>query len=230
MQNVAVIGLHFSGSTRLYNFLRLVYTALNYNIYCKSFDSEFYLKNNSNDKSVCVLKSHFHKKYTINFFKNNNYKVLMPYRDIRDCVITGIKRGFIKRNIKNVIHSMKKEALAYQLYTKNFKGLDILKVKYENWNSLLALEILTFLNITLSKEQLNNILNELELLKKDDRLPERDCLKNNIYQYTYLSKSHITSNGESKKYLNFFTKKENEDILKEKIIFNFLKNNNYIQI
>lgn len=228
VKKIAVVGLQFCGSTRLYNFLRLVYESLNYTIYCKVEtleDSSCIIQNNPN-KILQLLKYHFYPEEDIDTLKENNYTFLMPYRDIRDSAITAVKRGFVEKDIEHIINFMCFQIEKY--YNIINSSSNILCVKYEKWNVDYVKEILTFLNINISQNKINNILKKLEILKTHESLPEIDDLNNTLYKYTYLSKNHITSNGQSKKYCKFFTDSENKRFLENELIFNFLKQYKYI--
>ena len=221
MIKIIVIGPEQSGSTRLYNFIVNIYKIKNLKVLC-GWDINISEYNNNSNYDVIVSK--LHEYNNILKLKQFDY-VLLPLRDIRDAYISTVKRNPNKNNIIQQIH---KNINIFQ----NVNKVNNILCLYEDFNINNLINLCKKLNITLPKNylikillKLDNLHNSKELIIKDDN---KNKWESEIYRTTLLTQSHNTSGGKQGKYIEEFDDNRNNIILKDDIIYNFLKEYNYL--
>ena len=217
MKIYSVVGCTQSGSTLLFNILQLIHDLkkIEYN---SSWANESY----EITKKIVILKIHdFDKSH-----KDLCNKIFLPIRDFRDAAISAIKRGMSTTNTRSINKHIIKNIKRFNSW-EPYADYIFVYEKYMENKELIILEIANKLEIELNNEEIQLILKKIDILYNSNDIPEIDDFNNELYKKTLLSKQHNTSNGQSKKYLTFFIKKQNKEILQNKQIYNFLKNQNY---
>jgi hypothetical protein len=211
------------GSTRLFNLIRLIHEELGHTVLsCWNWSDG---DDNKQKYDVVISKIH-----DINTTKMNLEEtiILLPYRDLRDTVISAqirwpdlfntfdklIQRCHVNINFFN-------DTLQYQY--------NLVLCKYEEYTLDQVTYICKKIKIDISEDKLKIIMKEIDDMHKSDTIIKVDNKKDETFNKTLLSQAHNTSNGKSKKYLTYFTKEENENLLKDNKIYNWLKEYNYIK-
>ena len=96
--------------------------------------------------------------------------------------------------------------------------------KYEDYCEQYIMKLSKFLKINLNKLQIKTIMKEL-----DDMHHLRGKYATMKYSTILYTKEQNTSSGKNGEYKKFFTKQEQTEILNDKKIRKFLKDNKYIQ-
>lgn len=215
---ILVCGPTQCGSTRLFNLVRILFE-----IQGKKVHSQFTLHPQPNECDILVEKCHGINQLIC---KINDYDViLLPIRDLRDALISLIKRHGEKRNnftilLCNIYHNMH----LFNQWKKHATKI----IRYEDYGVEQIRNICEILKIEISDEQIITVMKELSDLHHSDKLPKYDDFTNPLYQKTLMCKNHNTSNGKSEKYIDYFTKEENARILGNQEIRKFLEKYNYL--
>lgn len=232
---ILVCGPTQCGSTRLFNLVRILFE-----IQGKKVHSQFTLHPQPNDCGVLVEKCHGSRDLLRNCATNetlshgtnqlirkiNDYDIiLLQIRDLRDALISLIKRHGEKRNnftilLCNIYHNM----YLFNQWKKHATKI----IRYEDYGIEQIRNICEILKIEMSDEQIMLAMKELSDLHHSDKLPKYDDFTNPLYQKTLMCKNHNTSNGKSEKYIDYFTKEENARILGNQEIRKFLEKYNYL--
>ena len=209
------MGTTQSGSTRLFNLIRMIYEMKNKKVY-----SGFSLKNvilNKSNYDVIISKTH---NTDFKYLKNFDFKIL-PIRNILDSAISaGIRKNnkstefYIEECTKNII-----------LFNK-FKSEADYIFRYENYDVYHIKQLCSVLGINLTNFEIIQIMKNLDEMLNSKKIVEKDDHTDKEYQTTLLSQHHNTSNGKSNKFINL-TDEQLNDILKEENILTFLEENLY---
>jgi hypothetical protein len=227
---IYVVGMKHSGSTLLWNILRTAYKKLNI------------LNENENESD----KINVHKSHTVPKMKDKKCHIITTIRDVRDTAISGFLRFYYQKSINEYKH-MDEEILKYGLMTfieymhenldlfyDSFQNHNVIIFKYEDYKKNpihIIKNIFDKLGIYSNESFIQLIINEAESIKDNDSLCknlDEWHFKNENDPNKLLTKDHNTSNGKTKKYIDFFSKEQNEIILQDKRIYNFLKKYDYI--
>lgn len=220
MIKILITGPEQSGSTRIYNFLRILLDKLKLpTLY--GWDIE--IPNNNNYKYV-LSKLHECNKSKLHLFDH----IILPLRDMRDSYISTVKRCpnkkdksfFIKKNIK--------------LFENTEKNSTFFLFLYELYNIKLLKKLCDHLSINVDYTIIIETMKDLEVLHNSKNLIFKDNMgskwKNESYCKTLLTQSHNTSGGKIGKYIDFYNIDENNYILEDKEIKLFLEKYNYLEL
>lgn len=212
MKKICIVGTHQSGSTRVFNLVRLIYKKKGLSVLSGWTPTNL---NNIKNYDIVVGKVH-----DINIDYLNNYDItILPLRNIMDSAISEKKRfpkvTFVESCLSNItlFNKFKPHAnfiFKYEDYSINYiKQLtNVLGVKLTNF------EIIDIMRI------LDKMLNSKDIVKKDNHL-------NHKYKKTLLSQNHNTSGGSSNKFINL-PNFNLENMLNHTEIHFFLEEHNYI--
>ena len=209
---ICIVGTHQSGSTRLFNLVRLIYEKIN-----KSVFSRFNIKDVNNlqiEEDVILCKIH---DTTSNYLNDFDIK-LLPVRNILDSAISlNARRGIslIDGCIRDI-----------NLFNKFKSDVDFI-FRYEDYSIYYIKRLCSILNVNLNNFEIIEIMKELEDMLNNKNIVKKDNPKNPQYRKTLLSQDHNTSNGKSNKFVQLPTS-ELKNLLKNDLISNFLKENKYI--
>lgn len=214
---ICILGTHQSGSTRLFNLVRLIYEKKGKRVYSRWNIKPKEIKKIRKEYDIILSKIH---DTNIKYLDNYNVK-LLPIRNILDAALSaGIRdentstEFYIQNCNKNI-----------NMFNK-FKSTSDFIFRYENYNVYYIKKLCTTLKINLSNDDIISIMIELETMLNSKNIAKRDNFKNKEYQKTLLSQNHNTSNGKTNKFINLSIEQLN-DILKEKKISDFLEENFY---
>jgi len=218
MKKIAIVGMEHCGSTMLSNMIRTAAKLSGYSINNNDFDLE---------RDMIIQKRHEYDKY----FIDNNYKIICPLRDIRDCCIT----SFLRFGMHNKYRYHDNELIGYDDMIQ-IRGLDYFIINqvrnielfeaysrhepyifhYENYKTdslRVTMELLKFIELPHDESFVQEVVWKTENMKNRDDLYlnlsefQQGMLQNkNMDSYDkLLTKDHITDGGRIGKYKDFFT-------------------------
>lgn len=222
-----------SGSTMIFNVLRIAYKKLGKLINENCNDLNF--------SDVIINKSH-----TVSpIFINENYKLITTIRDVRDTSISGFYRFIFQQSI-NKKENIENEILKYGMTTfidsmheniclyydsLNYSPIEFMYENYKN-NPIESIQkLFESINIYNDIDFVKSCIDEVNKIKDDENLLNNLTEWKNDYEKNFdklLTKDHNTSNGSIKKYETFFNEKQNNLILEDPFIKNFLESKNFI--
>lgn len=219
---VCVVGPYQSGSTRLFNLVRLLYEKTGQKVY----SGWRAVEDNVAGYDVIVSKSHeeLSPAHVVKFDS-----ILLPIRDVRDAAISLQERLYgkaaapadqlINACLENIRLFNKYDSVATYIFIYEEYGFDYIK------------QFCGHMKIQLPDDDIVRVMIEL-----DEMLYSKEIVKDkpigtqqqrDYYYKTLLSQSHNTSGGRSKKYEDL-SKEEHEKILSNKTIANFLRDRGYL--
>lgn len=219
MITICIVGTHQSGSTRLFNLVRLIYEKKEQRVF-SGWNIEP-TKFNDSTLNVDVILSKIHD---ISYEQMNNYDIkLLPLRNVLDSALSARKRRditstnfFINDCIENIA-----------LFNK-FKPYVNFIFIYENYSVHYIKQLGKVLNINLNVLEIMQIMKKLDEMHNNKSIVKVDDDTNTEYRKTLLSQSHNTSNGKNNKFIHL-SETELATVLyyNNHEILNFLKENNY---
>lgn len=225
MRKYIIVGTVQSGSTRIFNMIRIISEIRNLKCYSSLLDNNF-------DSNYDVIVHKTHDLEDTSILKNYDY-VILPLRDFRDSYISSIQRT--KNRGKNVNINLSHVKSNINIFRK-FKKFNPVVFKYEDYNFNYVKVFIHKIKIALNDNNIRILMNKLDKLLVNKNVINDDTSNDfkesnqetiNFYKKTLFSKSHNTSGGKSKKYLTYFTKEENDIFKKDKFVYNFLKKHRY---
>ena len=217
LKKICIVGTHQTGSTRLFNLVRMIYEKNGKKVYSKWNITPEEINKIGSKYDIILCKIHDTNK---NYLKNYDI-ILLPIRNILDSAISaGVRcentstKFYIKNCNDNIC-----------LFNK-FMSLADFIFRYENYNVYNIKKLCATLNINLDNNEIIDIMIQLESMLNSKKIVKKDDHKDPEYQKTLLSQDHNTSNGKTNKFINL-PKKQLDDILKEKNILTFLEENFY---
>ncbi len=219
---ISIVGPRQSGSTLLFNLVQIILKfAGNKDVY-----SAWYHKRNEDlvkNAHTVIYKVHGFTPELLNI----SDVILLPIRDVRDCISSAKKRWPNEMNtIDKIIHRVSDDIQMFN----DWKPYANYIFRYEAYRSNPVRHIVDIAKaIGIDKPLFyGHIHDESNQLYNDDRRPKKDDFKNEFYRKTLLTKSHNTSNGVSGHYKTNFNKEELSEINKvceELIEYNYEDNN-----
>jgi hypothetical protein len=214
MIKICVVGTHQSGSTRVFNLLRLIYEKKG-----KSVFSNWAIKKEQFDYNYDVILTKIHDT-SQDYLNDYNFKIL-PLRNFLDSSISAGKR-FRNNDINFYINHCENNI---NLFNKFKSNVDFI-FKYEYYSVNYIKELCKVLNINLNIIEIIEIMKELDNMHNSKSIVQWDDYSNEEYRKTLLSQSHNTSNGQTNKYINL-NAFELQEILNNDNIVNFLEEQHY---
>jgi len=217
LKKICIVGTHQTGSTRLFNLVRMIYEKNGKTVYSKWNITPEEINKISSKYDIILCKIH---DTNHNYLKNYDI-ILLPIRNILDSAISSGKRNkntstkFYIDNCNRNIH----------LFNKFMSIADFI-FRYENYNVYNIKKVCATLNIDLDNNEIIDIMIQLESMLNSKEIVKKDDHRDEEYRKTLLSQDHNTSNGKTNKFINL-PKKQLDDILKEKNILTFLEENFY---
>jgi hypothetical protein len=215
---IAVVGTHQSGSTRVFNMVRLLYESVGKSVY-SCFN---YIHDKDDMYDVIVNKSHDTGHNNVSRYDF----VILPIRHLFDCALSGKKRKFKRfTNYKAHCHSNIR-------FFNKFERNASLIFRYESYNLTYVKELCAHLKLEVPEETINKIMDQLHdmLHSKTIVINDADFLsrRDEEYKKTLLTQAHNTSGGKSNKFLTEMTKEEIASLMEDEEIHKFLKKLKYI--
>ena len=217
LKKICIVGTHQTGSTRLFNLVRMIYEKNGKKVYSKWNITPEEINKIGSKYDIILCKIHDTNKV---YLKNYDI-ILLPIRNILDSALSaGARRGntstkFYINNCNNNI----------RLYNKFMSIADFI-FRYDNYNVYNIKKVCATLNINLDNNEIIDIMIQLESMLNSKKIVKKDNHADEEYRKTLLSQDHNTSNGKTNKFINL-PKKQLDDILKEKNILTFLEENFY---
>ena len=216
---ICVVGTHQSGSTRLYNLVRMIYEKKEKTVISRANMSNEDIQRRTGKYDVILCKVHDSELNYLNYYDIK----LLPIRNILDCAISASVRGnddstkfIIDHCIKNI-----------NMFNK-FKSNSDFIFRYENYDVNYIKKLCAILNVSLNNDEIIDIMVQLEKMLNSKNIIKKR--KNNTrdpeYNKTLFSQEHNTSNGKINKFISL-PKIQLNDILKEEKIYSFLVENLY---
>lgn len=217
LKKICIVGTHQTGSTRLFNLVRMIYEKNGKKVYSKWNITPEEINKIGSKYDIILCKIHDTNKNYL-----NNYDIiLLPIRNILDSAISaGVRRRntsteFYINNCNDNI----------RLFNKFMSIADFI-FRYEYYNVYNIKKVCATLNINLDNNEIIDIMIQLESMHNSKKIVKKDDHRDAEYRKTLLSQDHNTSNGKTNKFTNL-PKKQLDDILKEKNILTFLEENFY---
>jgi len=206
MKIISVVGGTQTGSTMLFNLLRLCLTQLNYLVYSCGINSDMSVPI-YDDLDYTIVKCHQYNE----FLATHSSIIFLPVRDFRDCAISWKKRYY---PIENFDANKYIDNIITNINTCNsWKKCNPCIIKYESYvenKTDYIKNIIKILNVDNKNIDISLIVKQLELIHNGVGCPETDTLPENemtmlagnmVYITTLMTKAHNTSGGRIKKYL-----------------------------
>jgi len=229
---IIIAGLPRSGSTLLFNIVRLILeqTDSGTNLgYIDPKEVETFLTLYENRPISCLIKVHewnplFQKYLT------GGARVIFSYRDIRDSAVSALHKGFIEDGKTEILNFIRSNMKMSQLWEH---AQNLLEVKYEvmAFNVSKLVEVVgDFIPIVLSPEKIRCIANSVDYdaaLKSSKNLDNIVSLRNGRTVFdaeTQLHKDHLAG-GKVGKYVDVFPRELTREI--EKISYYWIKSHGY---
>ena len=217
LKKICIVGTHQTGSTRLFNLVRMIYEKNGKKVYSRWNIHPEEINKKGSEYDIILCKIHDTNK---DYLKNYDI-ILLPIRNILDSVISAGLRS--KNTSTNFYINNCNDNIS--LFNK-FKSIADFIFIYENYNVYNIKKVCATLNINLDNNDIIDIMIQLESMLNSKKIVEKDDHRDAEYQKTLLSQHHNTSNGKTNKFTNL-PKKQLDDILKEKNILTFLEENFY---
>jgi hypothetical protein len=200
---IGIVGPTQSGSTMLYNMVRLIYEKSGYSV-DSCFITHFYLKSYNKNAQILIVKCH---DYDYELDKNHDL-LLLPIRDFRDCALSWKNRYKSTATDSDIINSIINNISRFKCWEhKSF----ILRYEDYKLNCHKYLDQLLFiLGVNLSKQKKDEIIKEVYNIYNNNLNPSNDImndpnqyealLQDEEYKKTLTTQNHNTSNGIINKY------------------------------
>ena len=217
LKKICIVGTCQSGSTRLFNLVRMIYEKNGKTVYSKWDITPEEINKISSKYDIILCKIH---NTNHNYLKNYDI-ILLPIRNILDSAISA---GIRSKNTSTeyYIQNCNKNI---NLFNK-FQPIAEFIFRYDNYNVYYIKKLCSTLNINLDNNDIIDIMIQLESMLNSKKIVKKDDDTDEEYQKTLLSQAHNTSNGKTNKFINL-PKKQLDDILKQKNILTFLEKNFY---
>jgi hypothetical protein len=266
---LCVAGMKHCGSTMVMNMLRIasmqqgieVNHIIDDDNFCRliseepTYNIELTIPSTSGPSLSHEPKNIIHKTHEfLKEIEDENYFVVLPLRDIRDCAISHFMRfqKDVYCNPKNDVDTQYDErrlvtmAGVHLFILQMLENIRLFNVWYDNKNLkhyIFSYEkykkdphsyVSTFLkslSFPSDEEFVKNIVEKTETYRDRDDLPTNLDAYINMETKTYdllLTKDHNTSGGKINKFKSFFNEYENSLILENDTIYSFLKEWGYI--
>ena len=219
-RKIAVVGMKHTGSTMVWNAIRTAYSLLGYD--------------------VLVNKSHEIRKMYI----DDDYLLNSPYRDVRDSAISSFLRFRFLQSL-NEKKDLDQEIQRYGLFTFFQSMHENLALFYDT----LSYDPILFCYEkykTAPVQTLQALFRELKIYDDEsfvhrvvdiiEKQPSGENLPKDLYEYqiqdspvSLLTQDHNTSGGRTQKYEDFFSAEQNEIILQDEAIREFLLDFGYLE-
>lgn len=216
-KKICIVGTHQTGSTRLFNLVRMIYEKNGKTVYSKWNITPEEIDKISSKYDIILCKIHD---------TNHNYLkiydiILLPIRNILDSAISSGKR------LKNTSTEFYIKICNSNIHLFNkFQSIADFIFRYDNYNMYYIKKLCSTLNINLDNNDIIDIMIQLESMLNSKKIVKKDDIIDAEYRKTLLSQDHNTSNGKTNKFINL-PKKQLDDILNQKNILTFLEENFY---
>ena len=216
---ICVVGTNQSGSTRLYNLVRMIYEKKRKTVCSRANMSREDIKRRTGKYDVILCKIH---DTDLDYLNHYDIK-LLPIRNILDCAISASIRNNNESTEFLINHCINN----INMFDKIKPNADLI-FRYENYDVNYIKKLCAILNVSLNNQEIIDIMIQLEkmLTSKNIIKKRKDNTRDPEYNKTLFSQEHNTSNGKINKFISL-PKIQLNDILKEEKIYSFLVENLY---
>lgn len=207
MKIISITGPTQSGSTMLFNLVRLCIIRMGYSV-DSCFIVNYYAGDYNKTVDYLIIKCH---SFDDRILKDSS-KILLPIRDVRDCAVSWKKR-FLPTETPTAEQYIHGIILNIEMFD-TWKARGAIVLKYEEYvmNKFQYIKnVINILGFDPSRINIQDIIRELEMIHAGVNCPETDVLgeqghknlmfNNIVYRTTLMTKSHNTSGGRIKNYL-----------------------------
>lgn len=225
MTKICIMGTHQSGSTRLFNLVRLIYEKKGKTVYSRFRVENDDINQLSSKYDIVLCKTHDEDVEYLNCYDIK----LLPVRNVLDSALSATSRTIYKKRYKKIDQEffVRQCIKNINLFYK-FKPFSDFVFKYESYSVNEIEKLCSILNVNLETIEIIEIMKELEDMLNSKNIVEFDDFtwKNEKYKTTLLSQDHNTSSGKMNKFVNI-APEQLLNILKNDQILKFLKENSY---
>lgn len=230
MKVILVVGPSQSGSTLLFNMIRILLKIQGYKVdscWYTLFKRGDFIK----DADFIIVKCHFYDPD----LQEQADIVFLPLRDFRDSAVSCHKRYKTLNEPSDYVEFILQDIGQFESWYPHATYI----FKYEDYmenKELIMSQVLINFGIPNNAIDYSIVLEELDILHKGIGCPETDILApeyhdklviHDTYRTTLTTKSHNTSGGKVGKYLTDIPFECLQHIESNEIIYNFLKNHGY---
>ena len=225
MTKICIMGTHQSGSTRLFNLVRLIYQKKRKTVYSRLDIPKNDVNQLSNNYDIILSKIH---DFPGSLEYLNDYDIkLLPIRNILDCAISAGSREFYKMKGNKIDQDFYVRHCIRNINLFNkFKPNSNFVFKYEKYSVNEIKKLCSILNVKLETKEIISIMKKLENMLNNDDMVKIDDYTNENFRKTLFSKDHNTSGGKINKFINM-PHPELNHLLEVNEISQFLEENSY---
>ena len=221
-KKICIIGTGHTGSTRLFNLVRLIYEKKGKTVYSKLKISPKEINELDRKYDIILGKIHDTDISYVNHFDIN----LLPIRNIIDAAMSAGAR-FKKDATKSQLLEYYKDRMYFNIKMFNkFKPKADFIFRYEEYSVNQIKKLCSVLDISLDNKDILEIMNTLENMLNSKEIVVIDDLTDEMYRKTLLSQDHNTSGGKSNKFIGLPIENLNI-ILNDNNIVKFLEETSY---
>lgn len=214
---ISIVGTEQTGSTRLFNLIRLIYESKGKTVYSGWKITNKQIEALDSKYDVIISKAH-----DCGYDYINSYNIkLLPIRNIIDSAISAAARA----NNYSIDFYKGHCNMNIRLFNKFKEKCDFI-FRYEDYNVHYIKQLCSVLNVTLNNNEIIGIMKILENMHKSKDIVKKDNHRNELYKKTLLSQDHNTSDGKTNKFVNL----QNDvltNLLNEQNIYTFLEEQKY---
>ena len=209
---ICVVGTHQSGSTRLFNLIRLLYLRQGKNVFS---GWNFKTETDVSMYDVVIGKIHDVELEYLDYF---NFKFL-PLRNTLDAAIS----HRIRRPGTTLLESCMSNITLFRKFVNQANMV----FRYETYSVSQIRKLCKILGILQPSDlEIISIMKELEDMVNSTKIIEIDDIKDPEYSKTLLCKAHNSSGGKSNKFV-YLEENEITTLLKDTIVKGFLEEHGY---
>lgn len=221
-KKICIVGTGHTGSTRLFNLVRLIYEKKGKKVYTKFKISLKEIHELDGKYDIILGKIH---DTDINYV--NNFDInLLPIRNIIDAAMSAGAR-FKKDAKKSELLEFYKDRMYFNINMFNkFKPKADFIFKYEEYSVNQIKKLCSVLDVSLDNKDILEIMIILENMLNSKEIVEIDNHNDETYRKTLLSQDHNTSGGKSNKFIGIPIEDLNF-ILNDNRVVKFLEQTSY---
>lgn len=237
---ICIVGMKHSGSTLLYNIFRT----------CMKRTFRSFNEYDGNETDFKKYDAYIWKSHTVPrmIISDHSWKIITTLRDVRDVSISGFLRFHYQQSINEktdldlskmveqyglhlFMEMMHENILLFYKSLHHTHRIYTYEMYMENKETVVK-DLFKEYDIEVTDDLLRDIIQEAENIR------ENDSLTKNLQEYTeckkmdqkieLLTKDHNTSGGQRKKYVDFFSPLQNQMILENPFIRDFLEYYGYL--
>ena len=226
-KKICIVGTGHTGSTRLFNLIRLIYEKKGKTVYSKLKMSLKEINEVDGKYDIILGKIHDTDFDNTNITYLNNFNInLLPIRNLIDAAMSAGAR-FKKNATKSQLIEYYKDRMHYNIKMYNkFKPKADFIFRYEEYSVNQIKKLCSVLDVNLDNKDILDIMIILENMLNSKDIVEIDDPTDETYRKTLLSQDHNTSGGKSNKFIGLPIEHLNI-ILNDTRVVKFLEETSY---